>query len=367
MHDRPGPVLRGTYSAWKASALELGSESAPGNLCSGRHGRARPSPPDPERRWPAKPCWPILRSRSHAAPLAVVTDRAGEDLTAACAGPSWPLPLPPNQPGDRTDDGSRFPCPRASSTGCLSFLAPKATSPLGSDLCREGKKKDLTHHRIFAAGERRDVAQNGAGDRIFSVASTGHRTPWPTRSVAERRALEDKELGSALEPTFQIRAIWVFGQADRRVCAPRRAWLQASELDELDVAGPTAHISASRRWAATKRSAVEHAVGASVIPVFATASAVRRASAIAVYIAQRTGLQDSFWVVLRQLSVLRSNALSTGWVGVSALAGTAVGIVLGALLILAISVSKIRSWAVLPVADPLCGLRASGDRRGRPG
>ena len=58
-------------------------------------------------------------------------------------------------------------------------------------------------------------------------------------------------------------------------------------------------------------------------------TAVRGAAglAIAVYIAQRTGLQHGFWVVLGTLSVLRSNALGTGWSIVSALAGTAVGIV----------------------------------------
>jgi uncharacterized membrane protein YccC len=72
--------------------------------------------------------------------------------------------------------------------------------------------------------------------------------------------------------------------------------------------------------------------------------------AVAVYIAQRTGLQHAFWVVLGTLSVLRSNALSTGWSVVSALAGTAVGIVLGALLILAIGTNEVVLWAALPVA-----------------
>ena len=55
--------------------------------------------------------------------------------------------------------------------------------------------------------------------------------------------------------------------------------------------------------------------------------------AIAVFIAQRTGLQHSFWVVLGTLSVLRSNALGTGWSVLSALAGTAVGIVIGAAIL----------------------------------
>ena len=62
------------------------------------------------------------------------------------------------------------------------------------------------------------------------------------------------------------------------------------------------------------------------------------------------GLQHSFWVVLGTLSVLRSNALSTGWSIVSALVGTAVGIVLGAALVIAIGTHEYVLWAVLPFA-----------------
>jgi len=72
--------------------------------------------------------------------------------------------------------------------------------------------------------------------------------------------------------------------------------------------------------------------------------------AIAVYIAQSTGLQHGFWVVLGTLSVLRSNALGTGWSILSALAGTAVGIVVGALLVIAIGTHAAVLWGVLPVA-----------------
>jgi uncharacterized membrane protein YccC len=54
--------------------------------------------------------------------------------------------------------------------------------------------------------------------------------------------------------------------------------------------------------------------------------------------------------VLGTLSVLRSNALGTGWSIVSALAGTAVGIVVGALLVIAIGKHEAVLWGVLPVA-----------------
>jgi uncharacterized membrane protein YccC len=54
--------------------------------------------------------------------------------------------------------------------------------------------------------------------------------------------------------------------------------------------------------------------------------------------------------VLGTLSVLRSNALGTGRSIVSALAGTAVGIVVGALLVIAIGTHETVLWGVLPVA-----------------
>jgi uncharacterized membrane protein YccC len=72
--------------------------------------------------------------------------------------------------------------------------------------------------------------------------------------------------------------------------------------------------------------------------------------AIAVFIAQKTGLQHSFWVVLGTLSVLRSNALGTGRSVISALAGTAVGIVIGAAILIPLKGDETVLWGILPVA-----------------
>ena len=74
------------------------------------------------------------------------------------------------------------------------------------------------------------------------------------------------------------------------------------------------------------------------------------ALAIGVFVAQKTGVQNGFWVVLGTLSVLRSNALATGATVISALAGTAVGIVAGALLVVAIGTDTAVLWGVLPLA-----------------
>jgi uncharacterized membrane protein YccC len=74
------------------------------------------------------------------------------------------------------------------------------------------------------------------------------------------------------------------------------------------------------------------------------------ALAIAVLVAQQLSLQHAFWVALGTLSVLRSNALRTGSTVVSALAGTAVGILLGVGAILVIGTDQRVLWAVLPPA-----------------
>jgi uncharacterized membrane protein YccC len=79
---------------------------------------------------------------------------------------------------------------------------------------------------------------------------------------------------------------------------------------------------------------------------------VRGAAAltIAVYVAQRASLQHAFWVVLGTLSVLRSNALGTGATIIQAVVGTAIGIAVGGVLIVAIGTDRTLLWALLPFA-----------------
>ena len=72
--------------------------------------------------------------------------------------------------------------------------------------------------------------------------------------------------------------------------------------------------------------------------------------AVAVFIAQETGLQHSFWVVLGTLSVLRSNALGTGRSVLSALIGTAIGILVGAAILIPVHGNSTVLWLLLPVA-----------------
>ena len=74
------------------------------------------------------------------------------------------------------------------------------------------------------------------------------------------------------------------------------------------------------------------------------------ALAAAVLVADLSGVQHGFWVVLGTLSVLRTNAASTESTALRGLGGTVIGFVVGALLILGIGTSTPALWAALPIA-----------------
>ena len=74
------------------------------------------------------------------------------------------------------------------------------------------------------------------------------------------------------------------------------------------------------------------------------------ALAVAVAVADLSNVQHAFWVVLGTLSVLRTNAASTGSTALRALAGTAAGFVIGGLFLLAIGTSTTALWIALPIA-----------------
>jgi uncharacterized membrane protein YccC len=74
------------------------------------------------------------------------------------------------------------------------------------------------------------------------------------------------------------------------------------------------------------------------------------ALATAVLVADVSGVQHGFWVVLGTLSVLRTNAASTESTALRALGGTVIGFVVGALLLLGIGTSTPALWAAFPIA-----------------
>ncbi|MDP9304510.1 MAG: FUSC family protein [Actinomycetota bacterium] len=231
----------------------------------------------------------------------------------------------------------------------LSFLAPRADLP-SLDLCREENAEAVA---ATVAALRASAATLAGGDERPNFERIEVARDAVARALVRRISelpptLDDDGFGSALEAPFRVRVI---SYSARQVAgyALLASGMAAPELDELDVAGGDFLTRPTRgTLLATERYAVEHAGTRSVW----FRNSVRGAAglAVAVYIAQRSGLQHSFWVVLGALSVLRSNALSTGWSVLTALAGTAVGIVLGAALVIAIGTHEYVLWAVLPVA-----------------
>ena len=231
----------------------------------------------------------------------------------------------------------------------LSFLVPLADLP-SLDLCKEENAEAMA---ATVAALRASAATLAGGNerpnfQRIEVARDAVAQALVRRISELPPAPDDDRFGSALETPFRVRVI---SYSARQVAgyALLASGIAAPELDELDVAGGE-FVTRPTRGAllATERFAVEHAGVRSVWFRNSVRGAV--GLAVAVYIAQRSGLQHSFWVVLGTLSVLRSNALSTGWSVLSALAGTAVGIVLGAVLVIAIGTHDYVLWAALPVA-----------------
>jgi uncharacterized membrane protein YccC len=227
----------------------------------------------------------------------------------------------------------------------LSFLAPSAELPALDLVCAEDEEAlaaaaDLIRasaHRLEGRQEPLDFARLDSARDAVARALVRRLPDLPADTP-------EGEVPEALESPFRIRAV-TYSARQVAGYALLATGAETPELDRSDVA----HAQPARAaLESTEQLALEHASPRSVW----FRNSVRGAAglAIAVFIAQRTGLQHGFWVVLGTLSVLRSNALSTGWSVVSALAGTAVGIVIGALLVTAIGTHEAVLWAVLPVA-----------------
>jgi uncharacterized membrane protein YccC len=159
------------------------------------------------------------------------------------------------------------------------------------------------------------------------------------------------KLVSALDPAFRAQevgfAVSLIGRTiGLTAAAERRSWPQRM-LGRVPEGLPgTLSVAESRAAAHVGRHSVW------------LRNSIRGAFALglAVLVARLTGVQHSFWVVLGTLSVLRSNALSTGQDSLRALAGTVVGLVVGAGLLAAIGTNAVALWIVLPVAVLLAGV-----------
>ena len=159
------------------------------------------------------------------------------------------------------------------------------------------------------------------------------------------------ELLTALDPSFRAQelsfaASQVAGNIELTAAAERRSW-----WDRLLGRQPEGVAGA---LAAARERAAAHLERDSVWLHNSVRGAV--GLGLAVFVANRTGVQHSFWVVLGTLSVLRSNALNTGQFIARGVLGTAIGFAIGAAVVAAIGTNTALLWVLLPPAVLLAGV-----------
>jgi uncharacterized membrane protein YccC len=166
-------------------------------------------------------------------------------------------------------------------------------------------------------------------------------------------AVEERisEFITSLDPSFRAQEVsfavsLVARSIELTAAAERRSW-----LDRLLGRQPEG-IPGTR--AAAQQRAAAHVERHSVW----LHNSVRGAAGLglAVLVANLSGVQHSFWVVLGTLSVLRSNALSTGQNALRSLLGTVAGVVIGSLLLAPIGTNTVVLWFLLPLAILVAGV-----------
>lgn len=188
-----------------------------------------------------------------------------------------------------------------------------------------------------------DGASTGVVSDDLAALGKAHRETGDVLLAALSRARpggDEEEAGEVVEEGYRLRAL-AFGTTQVAAEALRALGEKAPEPVAVfkDGSAPTArlarvHASMRSVWL---RNSLRGAAGL----------------AAAVLVGHVTDVQNSFWVVLGTLSVLRSDAMATSSTIAEALAGTLVGIVAGGALIIAVDGSEAVLWATLPLATML--------------
>jgi uncharacterized membrane protein YccC len=193
---------------------------------------------------------------------------------------------------------------------------------------------------LFANGMGRPDLDRLERSQAQSLAWLGSLTPERAgfREAAQVSFHAHTIAGAALAAGAD--ALVASGLADPEwMAAERRRWYLGSTA---------APIRAAHRLSSLLTTALRDASLRSVWFVNSLRGAVALAAAVA--IADLSSVQHGFWVVLGTLSVLRTNATSTGSTAMRALVGTAIGFVIGGALLVAIGNNTTALWLALPIA-----------------
>jgi hypothetical protein len=156
----------------------------------------------------------------------------------------------------------------------------------------------------------------------------------------------DEGIAGSLDPGFHARALGIATEmvAEAALEASGSKQVVDRRLGAMDTSAPhlfahriLSHLSFRSVWF---RNSLRGAVGL----------------ALAVAVIEVTDVSHGFWVVLGTLSVLRSNALGTGATALRAVGGTALGFVVGSLIMIGVADHSDLLWAILPLAVLVSGI-----------
>jgi uncharacterized membrane protein YccC len=171
----------------------------------------------------------------------------------------------------------------------------------------------------------------------------------PTESA--NRDQPARKIVSSLDPSFRAQELsYVVAQiainTDFAAAAARRSWID--RLLGRQPEGLPGPLTAAQERAGAHVE--RHSLWLQ--------NSLRGAAALglAVLVADLSSVQHGFWVVFGTLAVLRSNALSTGQNVLRALTGTAVGFLIGGVLVYLIGTNTAVLWVLLPIVVLLAGL-----------
>lgn len=159
------------------------------------------------------------------------------------------------------------------------------------------------------------------------------------------------EFVNSLAPSFRAQEMsfvisLIAANIELTVVARRRSWWQ--QLSGRRPQGVLSSLSGAQE------PAVAHVERHSVWLHNSVRGAI--ALGLAVLVAELSGVQHSFWVVLGTLAVLGSNAMNTGQNALRGLLGTVVGFVIGGGIVFVIGANTTVFWLLLPPAVAFAGL-----------
>jgi uncharacterized membrane protein YccC len=244
------------------------------------------------------------------------------------------------QPVEHKDGG------KLNQTACAVKSTAADVLDSGADLLVNGSDSAALHTLHAAQGELTG-ALTKVDNSVMSDLAVRRLPPGTGPDGAEPAS----EFITSLDPAFRAQelnfaASLIGRNIDLTAAAERRSW--PKRLLGRQPEGVPGTLSAAQERAAAHvdwhsvwlHNSVRGAVGLG----------------LAVLVARLTDVEHAFWVVLGALSVLRSNALNTGYDVVRAMLGTVAGFIIGAALLLGIGTNLTILWVLLPLAIFLAGI-----------